>query len=329
VRTAFHVIAVIIGAIALAFLVDHLGWDGMEHVVTGTGGWFAVIAAIDLASVCCDAFAIHGFLDRKVAYWKVFGAQASGIAINRLTPGNALGEPVKVTMLVRDVAATDATAAIVMFNLMTMYVGIAAIAIGVPLTAVMLDLPHTAAVIAWGGLAALVVLGIVVAVLVRRGALATLISALAGIHAISHERAERWRAKVVSIDVHLRHLADTSSPGIRRGIAGVLGSRVCNWAGTIVVLHAIGVNMTAPLIVAMLSVGILITWISNVLPLGLGIADGTNYALYAVLGASPDAGLVFTMVNRVRTVVLATMGLAIMAIANALDRSSTARSRYR
>jgi uncharacterized protein (TIRG00374 family) len=329
VRTAFHVVAVIIGAIALGFLVDHLGWAGMKDVFLGTGGWFAVIAAIDLASVCCDAFAIHGFLDRKVAYGKVFAAQASGIAINRLTPGNALGEPVKVTMLVREVATTDATAAIVMFNLMTMYVGIAAIAIGVPLTAVMLDLPHTAAVIAWVGLAALVVLGVVVAVLVRRGAVGTLISGLAGLRLISHERAARWREKIAAIDQHLRQLGDTSSPGVRRGIAGVVGSRLCNWAGTIVVLHAAGIAMTAPLVVAMLSVGILITWISNVLPLGLGIADGTNYALYDVLGASPEAGLVFTMVNRVRTVVLATMGLAVMAIANALDRSSAARSRYR
>ena len=70
----------------------------------------------------------------------------------------------------------------------------------------------------------------------------------------------------------------------------------------------------------MLSVGILISWLSNVLPLGLGLADGTNYALYGLLGASPEAGLVFTMVNRLRTVVLAVMGLAIMAIANAMHR---------
>ena len=60
---------------------------------------------------------------------------------------------------------------------------------------------------------------------------------------------------------------------------------------------------------------------SNIVPLGLGIADGTNYALYGVLGASPAAGLVFTMINRVRTCVLAVMGLAVLAIANALRRA--------
>jgi hypothetical protein len=59
---------------------------------------------------------------------------------------------------------------------------------------------------------------------------------------------------------------------------------------------------------------------SNVIPLGLGIADGTNYALYGVLGSSGPVGLVFTMINRARTVVLASMGLLIMLIASLADR---------
>jgi hypothetical protein len=59
---------------------------------------------------------------------------------------------------------------------------------------------------------------------------------------------------------------------------------------------------------------------TNVIPLGLGIADGANYVLYDLLGATRDAGLLFTMVNRLRTVVLAILGLAIMAIANSVYR---------
>ena len=93
-----------------------------------------------------------------------------------------------------------------------------------------------------------------------------------------------------------------------------------NWIGTLVVLHVVGVPLTGQLVVAMLSVGILITWMSNIIPLGLGLADGGNYVLYGLLGAAPAAGLVFTMINRVRTVVLAAMGLAILAVANALRR---------
>src|SRR6476661_5354395 len=117
----------VVGVVALGFVLDHLGWAGARRVVVGTGAWFAVIAVIDLASMMCDAFAVQGFLRAKVAisYWRVFGAQASGLAINRLTPGNSLGEPVKVTMLARHVATEQAVSAIVMFNLTTIYLGIA------------------------------------------------------------------------------------------------------------------------------------------------------------------------------------------------------------
>jgi uncharacterized protein (TIRG00374 family) len=313
----FNIAMLVVGVVALGFVLDHLGWAGARRVVVGTGVWFAVIAVIDLASMMCDAFAVQGFLRAKVdiTYWRVFGAQASGLAINRLTPGNSLGEPVKVTMLSRYVPTEQAVSAIVMFNLTTIYLGIAAIVVGVPVTALTLDLPPRIEQIVWISLGVLIVLAIGIAVLVRRGAVSTLVGALASIHIIGPQRAERWRAKVVTIDRRLQELG-----GIRRGLLGVIGSRVFNWLGTLAILYAADIPFTAPLVVAMLSVGILISWLSNVLPLGLGLADGTNYALYGLLGASPEAGLVFTMVNRLRTVLLAFMGLAIMAVANAMHR---------
>jgi uncharacterized protein (TIRG00374 family) len=306
--------------VALAFVLHALGWSGMRDVIVGTGTWFLAIAAVDLVSITCDAYAIHRLLGRRVGYLQVFAAEASGIAINRLTPGNTLGEPVKVAMLSRNTTMTEAVAAVVMFNLTTMYIGIAAIALGVPITALLLDLPHGAAVVAWIGLALLLVVAVAVAVLVRRGAVVTLVHALARVRLIPRARADAWEVRLRELDVQLKALGDTRNHDIRGGILGVLGSRVCNWIGTILVIRACGIAPTPALVVAMLSVGILVTWFSNLIPLGLGIADGTNYALYQLLGATAAEGLVFTMVNRVRTVVLALMGLTIMAIANATTR---------
>jgi uncharacterized protein (TIRG00374 family) len=323
--TVFNAVVLVIGAVALAIVIDHLGWSGIRHAVLGVGVWFAVIAAIDVISALFDAFAIHGFLrpTARVSYWRVYAAQLSGMAINRLTPGNTLGEPVKVTMLVREVPVDAAVSAIVMFNLTTMYVGIAAIVLGVPLTALLLDLPERVSLLVWIGMGVLVAFALAVLVLVRRGAVATIVDALVAIRVISTERGARWKAKVTSIDARLRGIGDVRHSGLARGLAGVLGSRVLNWCGTIVVLHAADIPLTAPLVVASLSVGILITWMSNVIPLGLGIADGTNYVLYGLLGASPDAGLLFTMVNRLRTVVLALIGLTVMTIANAIHRRNS------
>jgi hypothetical protein len=324
----FNLIALVAGAVGLAVLLARVGWEGTRDAIVDTGAWFAVMAAIDLGSVACDTFAIHGMLRPKVkiGYWRVFGAQASGLAINRLTPGNSVGEAVKVTMLVRTVPTNLAVSTIVLYSLLNMYMGVTAIVIGVPLTALLLDLSPTVSVVVWIATGVLVAVAVTITLIVRRGAVGTLIDIAAGFRIVSSERAGRWRARVAEIDARLREVRDTRSSGIYRGIAGVVGSRACNWLGTIVVLHATHIPLTPPLVVATLSVGILVTWATNVIPLGLGVADGTNYVLYGLLGATQEAGLFFTGVNRVRTCVLAAMGLSIMAVTNAVYRSSRAEA---
>lgn len=318
----FNAVVLVIGVIGLVFVVRHLGWAGIRQAVIGTGGWFVLIAAIDLVSAMCDAFAVHGLVSasQRVSYWRVFAAQVSGMAINRLTPGNSLGEPVKVTLLMRTVPVDAAVSGILMFNLITLYVGIAAIVIGVPVTVLLLDVPDRVQVVVWIAMVVLLAVATAVAILVRRGALGTLISAIERVGVISTTRAESWRATIATIDARVRSIGDTRTSGSARGLAGVLCSRALNWVGTVVVLHAADIPMTGPLVIASLTVGILIAWMSNIIPLGLGIADGTNYVLYGLLGASPMSGLLFTMVNRLRTIVLAMMGLSVLAIANSLHR---------
>ena len=321
----FNLIALAIGAVAFGFVAAHLGWSGVREAIVGTGVWFAVIAAIDLASAMCDAFAIHGLVrpTAPVSYARVVAAQLSGMAINRLTPGNTLGEPVKVTMLVRGAPVDAAVAAVVMFNLLTMSIAVAVIVLGVPLTALWLELPGRVALAVWIAAALLVIVAAALWLLVRRGALGTGIDALAGMRVIGSTRAARWRTKATAIDGRVRSIASARTPGIGRGIAGVVGSRLLNGLGTITVLYAADIPMTVPLVIASLSVGILIAWLSNIIPLGLGIADGTNYVLYGLLGAAPVAGLLFTLVNRLRTVVLALLGLTVMVIANGLDKRNS------
>jgi hypothetical protein len=326
---AFDRIALAAGLVGLAFVVHRLGWDGMRHVVLGTGGWFAVLAAIDLAGALCDAFAIRSLVrpHASVGFGRVLAAELSGMAINRLTPASSLGEPVKVTLLVRgDVPVDVAVSSIVMFNLATIYTGIAAVVLGVPVTVLLLDLPPDIEHLVWIALAVLVAVALGLAWLVHRGALGSLVDALAAVRLISPARHTRWHARVTAIDARLRTLGDARAPGVRRAIAGVVGSRICNWAGTIVIFYAADIPMSAPLVVASLSVGILVTWISNIVPLGLGAADGTNYVLYGLLGASPVAGLLFTMVNRLRTIVIALLGLAVMLVASRAYDSRAATS---
>ena len=107
---AFNLIALAIGIMAFGFVVRALGWTAMREAIVGVGAWFAVLAVLDFVGSTCDAAAVYGFVrpHAPIAYRHVFAAQLSGLAINRLTPGNTLGEPVKITMLVRSDVPTDA-----------------------------------------------------------------------------------------------------------------------------------------------------------------------------------------------------------------------------
>lgn len=315
-----HVVAIVVGAIAFGLIIERVGWASTRDAIAGAGTWFVAIAAIDLCVVGCDAAGVYCFVraEAPVGYARVFAAQASGTAINRLTPGNSLGEPIKVTMLLDHVPQTTAVSAIVKFNLATLYVAIVVIVVGVPLTLVTLDLPANVDLAVWLGTALIIAAALALAALLRRGALATLLRGAARLRLVSAARADRWIARTAAIDANIRSFRD---PWSRRGIAWVLGSRALHCLGTLAVLAAAGITPSAPIVIGMFSVGILVNWVASIVPLGLGVADGTNYVLYGALGAAPVAGLVFTAVNRARNVVLAGLGLLVMMIANLVDRA--------
>ncbi|MBL0216820.1 MAG: flippase-like domain-containing protein [Myxococcales bacterium] len=320
-RRWLHALALVIGVAALSLLVQRTGWSVLSSALARIGPWFALVALIDLAAVLCDAGALHSYarVHAEVSFGRVFAAQASGLAINRLTPGNALGEPIKVTMLLGEVPRSAAVSSVVMFNVATMWCAVATILLGVPVTLLSLDLPLRAQVAVWCASAVLLALAVALFVVVRKGALGVVIRGMHRLGLVSAERGARWQLGVVAIDADIRQIGRRD---VRRALFCVAASRLLYASGTILLMAAAGLPLTAPLVLATVSVGILITWISNIVPLGLGIADGSNYALYGALGASGGAGLVFTMVNRARTILLALLGLTIMGISTfALDDS--------
>jgi hypothetical protein len=196
-----------------------------------------------------------------------------------------------------------------MFNVATSWVAIATILIGTPVALLSLDLPARAQIAVGIASAVLIGFAVAVAVIVRRGAFGIVIRGLRRLRLISEARAARWQTAVAAVDADIRGIG--RSP---RAMWFVIGSRLFYTTGTVVLMYAAGLPLTAALVLAQISVGLLITWISNIVPLGIGIADGSNYALYGALGATGPVGLVFTMVNRARVIVLALIGLSVMGI---------------
>jgi hypothetical protein len=324
----FNIAILVVGGAALAWMLHRLGWDNVRRVLAGVGGWFFVILAFDIAALACEAAAIHQFMrpeQRMVKYWRVLAAQASGRAINILTPGGALGEATKVTLLVMHAPRGRVVSSIVMVNLASFYLSVAILIVGVPVTALLVDLPRELELAVWIGLAVVVPLVIGLGVLIQRGALVTVLAAARGLRIISADRRERWSAKLLEVDRHVRELQSKRTPGTRTGLLLVCAARLCNWTATTVTLIAVGVGVDITVLVGVFSVGVLIGWMSAVVPFGLGIADGGNYALYKVLGASGAGGVFVTLLGRARSLSLALLGLFVMLAAHTSSRLVLAR----
>jgi hypothetical protein len=324
----FNLAVFVIGLGVLVWMMYSLGWTGITSVFRRAGVWFPIIIGLDVLAMCCDAAAIHQFMRpeaRMVSYVRVLAAQASGRAISLLTPGGVLGEATKVTMLVSHAPRSRVVSAIALFDLASLYLSVGVLIVGVPLTVALVDLPHDVAVVVWTGLAVVIALVVGLAALIHRGAVGTILDALGKLRIVNRERLAGWRTKLEDIDKHLRELHGDRSPGTHAGFALVGLSRVLTWATTTAILHSIGVTITPTLLIGVFSCGVLVGWISAVVPLGAGIADGTNYALYNVLGATGSYGLEATGLDRARSVTVALLGLLAMGIAHTLNRISIAR----
>ena len=315
----------VFGAGALIWMFSQLGWSELGGVMASVGSRFAIVLGLDLATVLLDAKALHAFIRpeaRMVSFWRVVAAQISGRAVNAVTPFGTLGEATKLTMLVTRAPRVRVLSAIVLFNVAYLYLSAAVILIGTPITLLMIDLPHTLEVTVVVGLAVLIPLVIAAFVLVQHGALGTLTGLLYRLRLISAARRDDWRARLEELD---RHIAELHGSATWRGTLWLVVSRLVSWIAMVLLLHAAGVAVTPVLVIGIVSIGTLIGSIASVVPLGLGLADGGNYALFGLLGASGALGAFVTMLNRVRSLAVTLVGFAVMAAVHTENRLAIAR----
>lgn len=321
----FNLAMLVVGGIALAWLLRETKWHELRNTIVGIGPWAGLILGIEVASLLCDAGALHAFMRpeaRMVSYARVLGAQASGRAINVLTPLGALGEATKVTMLAGHAPRARVLSSLVLLNAAKLYLEVAVMLIGIPITLLLIDLPDAIKLMVGIGVAVIVPAMVAVGVMIHRGAITSLVGILRRFRIIGVERAKSWKEKLGEVDKHIRELHKHRTSGTRMGLMFVLISKILTVASTILIMIALDIELKASLVIGVLSVGVLVQWVSSVVPLGLGLADGGNYALYSMLGAGGDHGMYFTMIWRARSVFLAGLGLGAMAAMNLLARYS-------
>jgi uncharacterized membrane protein YbhN (UPF0104 family) len=326
--TIFNVVMLVVGGVALYFMLREHGWAEFQVMLANVGWWFALVLGLELASLFMDAAAIHAFMRpeaRMISYWRVLAAQSSGRAINVLTPGGALGEATKLMLFSTHAPRARALSSLVLFNLSIAYVAVTMMLIGIPITLLAIEVPHTIKVMVGIGLAVLVPAMIALGVWIHRGAITTLVDVIRKLRLIGDERAKNWRARLVDVDRHIRELHRNRSAGTWKGILWVIGSKLVSWTSSIVLVAAVGVSISPTLVIGVLSVGLLIGWIAQIAPLGLGLQDGGNYALFGILGATGPQGLLVAMLQRARSVTIAILGLGAYAAIQIVNKLEQAR----
>lgn len=318
-------ISLVIALVAFAVTIWTVGIGALLSHLRAIGWWFVAILALEGAITALDALAIHRVACEKqdTGYGAVLFAQIAGRAVNLVTPASTLGEATKASMLSTTMGTSRAVAAVLYIALVSGIFQLAVVAIGAPLTALLLPLPTSlrVALIATALIAAAI--AATLAILVRRGMLSSLVAAGGRLHLVSKKRRDRWRARLRAIDDRLR---GTRGGGRRVAVLYVIASKILTWVSIWVVLAAIGYYASVGEIAALLSAGVVIGWIGTIVPLGVGVTESGNYALFRAFGAPPAIGVALAVARRIVHLGFAGIGFVLLAVWRA---SSTARRRIR
>lgn len=313
--------SIALAAIALVVTIWSVGPARLLAQLADIGIGFAAVLLIELAITGCDSLALSGFLGkggRRPSFLHVVRAQVSGRAINAVTPLASLGEATKATTLMEQTSSHRAIAAVIHYNIVSIGIRLLTIAIGAPICALVLDLPEALNVVLWvgGAVAAAALAGGVV--LVRRGMLATAIDAVRAVRLVSQERAKRWRDKLAGIDKHLRPRPDQRARQRWSPALFVIGSRMLSLVSMWVVLASVGYRAGVGTIAAVATAGTLISMMASIVPMGLGISEGSNAALFAALGAPASLGVTMVLGNRITLLCYAAIGIFLVSASTAV-----------
>jgi uncharacterized protein (TIRG00374 family) len=312
-----------VALVALIWTVHSVGLASLVHRFLALGPWLFVVIAVEVLVTACDAAAIHAFLGedgRKEGYLHVAVAQVAGRAINVITPLASVGEVVKVALLVERVPQASAVAAVLLYDLAGNEISFVLMAVGAPLTAAFMPMPQALRLVLYIAGAVAAVVAVALPVLVRRGVLSSFVGVARALRILGQARVERWRKKLVTVDGRLKDGSDERKHQRTRGFVFLLGSRALTWVVMGLLIHAAGGHVSFGFLAAIVTAGQVITWVATLVPLGIGVAEGGNYALFLALGANPAVGVTVALGRRVTHILYAAIGVTLVSVSQTVKK---------
>jgi hypothetical protein len=335
-------ISLILALIALVLTIRDIGPDRIAAYFRRIGWWWIAVAILEVAITTLDAIAIRSFLSPEQGKVKLRSAvlsQLAGRAVNAVTPSGNLGEAVKVSVLVEHVSQSRAVSTILLYNAVSFAVELLVVAAAVPFVVALVPMPS---VLAWLMLATCVVsstMALGLYILIRCGAL-TVLAPIArwfyvGVarlrralrrgssepYVFPAERYERWQRQLQDVADKMRLSAGARRRDRWLGISAVTASRLTSMLLSLMILHAVGESITLGFVAAFTVGGFIIYMVSTLVPMGVGISEGGNYALFRVLGENPARGVTLVLARRVTLIVYAAIGLVLVTASETVQRA--------
>jgi uncharacterized protein (TIRG00374 family) len=305
-------VSLVVGASALVATTWIVGPNTIFAHLKSIGWFFVVLVAIEMLSSVLDGCAIYFMAHGRgrPSVRESIVAQIVGRGVNSVTPGGNLGEALKVGLLSHQCSPRRIVAAVMYVGLVGVVFSLAMIAIGTTVTAFWFHIIDAGRVALLVGAVVAAALATAIVVLLRRGMLSTLTNGLAHVHLISKTRRTRWNKTLSQVDARLRGNGDRDER--RRAIACIAISQLLQKGLAYFTIMSAGYVMSPGQFLALLSAGVLIGWISAIIPMGLGISEGGNFALFTLIGAPASLGLALALARRVNQVVFAAIGFFVL-----------------
>ena len=304
-------ISVAVGIAALIATVWLVGPHVIFHHLKNIGWFFIVIIGLELLSSVCDGTAVFymAYGPGHPSWRDAVVAQIAGRGVNSVTPGGNLGEALKVGLLSRRCSTKRIIAAVMYVSLMIGVVSFVGVSLGSIATAFLFDVPRLGMVALFVGAGVAATAAVAIYLLLRRGMLTTMTGTLARLHLISKKRRDNWNKTLGEVD---RRLRGQDVEHRRHALVFIFISQTIQKTLAFLVVYAAGYTLSPGQFLALVSAGVLLGWVSTIIPMGLGILEGGNIALFTLIGAPPSLGLALSLSRRVNQIVFAAIGFVVL-----------------
>ncbi|HWU86189.1 MAG TPA: lysylphosphatidylglycerol synthase transmembrane domain-containing protein [Kofleriaceae bacterium] len=310
-----------VAVVALVVTIRDVGLYTLGKYLKLIGWWWLAIVPMEVLSTTLHAAAMRAFMSpERIPLRHAVLAQLAGRAINAVTPSGNLGEVMKVSMLTEHVSQSRAVSTILLYNIVAFSVELLLIAVACLGIAVFVPTPSgVGGIIAATGAGCLVI-SVGLYVLVRRGMLASIAGLAVKLRVLSRARYGRWEAKLRGIDDKLRLVNGARVRDRRIGIAALTASRVNSMVLSLMILHAVGVPITAAFVAVWTVASFVIYFASTLVPMGVGVAEGGYWGFFRTMGHNPAQGVALVLARRTVTIMYAAIGLLLVTTNETVKR---------